>query len=83
MLDGWAPNCLRTSGVASYGTAGREFIHRIVRAIGKDPFKFKARLDRRIHQFCKQAGISVDDAYEFRYARLFALAYAAGTFAID
>jgi hypothetical protein len=74
---------LRNSSLAHYGTAGRAFIERLVRAVGEDEVKFKVRLDRRMNQFLEKAGVDTGDVYEVQFARRFALAYAAGTLAIE
>jgi hypothetical protein len=54
-----------------------------VRAVAEDEAKFKARLERRMSQFFEKARVDVGDAYELQFAGWFALAYAAGTLAID
>jgi putative DNA primase/helicase len=74
---------LRASSLRAYGTAGRAFLDRIVQAVGVDEAKFKARLQRRIKRFYEKACIDDGDGYEVQFAKPFALAYAAGSLAID
>jgi hypothetical protein len=74
---------LRASSLCAYGTGGYSFLERIVRAVGVDEPKFKARLQRRMQRFYEKACINDGDGYEVQFARPFALAYAAGSLAID
>jgi hypothetical protein len=74
---------LQASSLRAYGTAGHAFLERIVRAVGVDEAKFKAGLQRRMQRFYEKARVNDADGYEAQFAKPFALAYAAGSLAID
>jgi putative DNA primase/helicase len=74
---------LRKSSTAHCGMAGRAFVQQIAKVVSDDEVNFKADLDKRMRRFFERAGVATDDAYEVQFARRFALAYAAGTLAID
>jgi putative DNA primase/helicase len=74
---------LQASSLRHHGTAGHAFLERIVRSVGVDGAKFKARLQRRMRRFYEKACVDDGDGYEVQFAKPFALAYAAGSLAID
>jgi hypothetical protein len=66
-----------------YGTAGQVYISKLVREIRRDRAGLEARLDRRKKEFLTQCKVDQTDGYAVRFAKRFALAYAAGLLAID
>jgi putative DNA primase/helicase len=67
----------------SYGKAGRIFIRKIVDNIRSDKPKLTRRIEEGQARFFKAARVNMGDGYEVRFARRFALAYAAALLGID
>jgi len=74
---------LRKYAIRAYGVAGKEFIKALVAETGSDKRALRKRLERWIERFINKAGVNRDDTYEVRFAKRFALAYAAGRVAIE
>jgi hypothetical protein len=69
--------------VRYYGTAGQVYISELVREIRRDRAGLQARLDNRMEKFLTKSGVDQANGYAVRFAKRFALAYAAGLLAID
>jgi putative DNA primase/helicase len=67
----------------TFGTAGPAFLQQLVSEIDRDERELKERIKRRMAAFMREASADVHDGFQFRFARRFALAYAAGLLAIE
>jgi putative DNA primase/helicase len=74
---------LREAAAQTYGTAGRAYVEALVADCGTDDRALRKRLSRRCLRFLHKARVDMHDAYAVRFAKRFALAYAAGLLAID
>jgi hypothetical protein len=63
--------------------AGYAFLKRLASDVTEDEAKLKARIKGRMNRFYKIADVDMSDGYQVRFAKRFALAYAAGLLAID
>ena len=66
-----------------YGVAGWRFIRELALELAEDQDGLRARLTHNIDRFLERAGVATSDGYEVRFARRFALVYAAALLAID
>jgi hypothetical protein len=75
---------LRQSAAQSYGVAGKAFVNALVAAHRRGNVQCLIDLiARRCKQFLRKIGVGADDGYANRFAKRFALTYAAGLLAID
>jgi hypothetical protein len=76
-------SALEQDCVRYYGTAGQVYISELVREIRRDRAGLQARLDTRMEKFLTKSRVDQTNGYAVRFAKRFALAYAAGLLAID
>jgi putative DNA primase/helicase len=81
--SGILASALERDCVLYYGTAGRVYISKLVRQVRRDRAGLAARLDSRMEEFLTKSRVDRTNGYAVRFARRFALAYAAGLLAID
>jgi hypothetical protein len=73
---------LRENAATYYGTAGYEFIKRLVADMAEHKAKLVTRIQRDIAELLAIVHVDVNDELQFQRGKLFGLAYAAGLFAI-
>jgi putative DNA primase/helicase len=73
---------LEQAAATYYGEAGRIFLTKLVHDFGNDHDGLIDRLAGGIERFLNKSGVDLEDPYEVRFAKRFALAYAAGLLAI-
>jgi putative DNA primase/helicase len=75
-------DALEQAAATYYGEAGKVFIAKLVQDIGNNHDGLTQRLASSIERFLAKSGVDLEDPYEVRFAKRFALAYAAGLLAI-
>jgi hypothetical protein len=76
-------DALEQATATCYGEAGRVFIAKLVRDVGKNhDGRLSPLLAGNVDRFLDKSGVDLEDPYEVRLAKRFALAYAAGLLAI-
>jgi putative DNA primase/helicase len=83
LTSGLLAEKLREAAAQTYGTAGRAYVEALVADCGADERALRKRLSLGCQRFLHKARVDMDDAYAVRFAKRFALAYAAGLLAID
>jgi len=74
---------LEQAAATYYGEAGKVFIKKLVQDVGNNHDGLTDRLAGSIDRFLAKSGVDSEDPYEVRFAKRFALAYAAGLLAIE
>jgi putative DNA primase/helicase len=67
----------------TYGVAGKTYLEKLVADCGANRRALRNRLYRYRQRFLQKIGVDADDGYADRFAKRFALTYAAGLLAID
>jgi len=65
-----------------YGTAQHVFLEKLTRDLAKDTKQVKNKINRHIKHFIEKNNVNRNVGYQIRMAERFALAYAAGCFAV-
>jgi hypothetical protein len=76
-------DALEQAAATYYGEAGKVFIAKLVRDVGKNHDGLAPLLAGNMDRFLDKSGVDLEDPYEVRFAKRFALAYAAGLLAIE
>lgn len=74
---------LEQAAATYYGEAGKVFIAKLAQDVRNNHDGLTQRLAGSIDRFLAKSGVDLEDPYEVRFAKRFALAYAAGLLAIE
>jgi regulator of extracellular matrix RemA (YlzA/DUF370 family) len=74
---------LEQAAATYYGEAGKVFIAKLVQDVRNNRDGLKQQLADSIDRFLAKSGVDLEDPYEVRFAKRFALAYAAALLAIE
>jgi hypothetical protein len=75
-------DALEQASATYYGVAGKVFLEKLVRDVESDQNGLTHRLGEGTNCFLNKSGVDLEDPYEVRFAKRFALAYAAALSAV-